>query len=487
MGSGFNFFTNAIDKTPGTAVQWTDIDASADIPIGATGVICKIVNTASTTARGAIRKNGSTSDMTGQVRNFAETWAFCGVDANRIFEAYIAATTMKIYLIGYTTDGTDFLTNWLDRTPGSTGSWQDVDVSADIPSDATGVICLIQNTNTTTIYDGGIRKNGSTDAYPAGDIVNLQYTTQLCGVDASRIFEAYIENTAVKIWLCGYTKAPATFFTNGVERSLGQANQWLDIDVTNDTDPAADGAILHIKNNAASTQTGDVRKNGSTDDNSTNSNQRQTNCKGAAIGMDTSQIFEGRIGSTGVDFFLIGYCKPAAGAIERSVTESMGSISDSVAIALRRDRQVTEAAVSVSDSTERALHRNVQVAEPSIAVADSPVSTRIFSKELSEALGVPSDLVQVILTRDTQVSEPAISVSDGVIADKAGAGQTLERSPLESIGAISDSVQTQITRIRNIVETLGYAFDSVLVTAEGHILVRISKRDKKPPDYLTVS
>ena len=313
MGSGFNFFLNAIDVTPSTAGAWVDVDVSSYIPSGSTGVILKIVNTsAASTYGGEVRKNGSTDNFSLIVGASYTRYAFVGVDENRIFEAYIASTLVKIYLIGYCDENVGFFTNAIDKTPSTTGSWVDIDASANIPNDATGVICLLYNSGASNYY-GGIRKNGSTDTFTYGIMAsNRRYVYQLCGVDENRIFEGQIENTVMKIMLIGYTKSPITFFTNGIDKSITTTNTWVDIDVTAETESTADGAILFIKNTATSTTyKGDVRKNGSTDNHTANTKLYFTECRGAAIGMDSDQIFEGWIDNTAVKFYLIGYCKPA--------------------------------------------------------------------------------------------------------------------------------------------------------------------------------
>jgi hypothetical protein len=320
VGSGFNFFTNVIDKTP-AAGSWQDIDCSANVPAGSTGVIVKIVNTGASAYRGEIRKNGSTDSFTLTLAADYQRYAFIGLDGSYILEAYIGNTAVKIYLIGYADENCAFFDNAVDKTPAVVGSWQDVDASADIPADATGVICLIHNTAITD-YSAGIRKNGSTDVYPYGFIVaNNRFIYQLCGVDASRLFEANIQNASVKIELLGYTKDPVTFFTNGVDESLATISAWTDIDLTADTDPIADGVILQLKNSSASVNYfGDVRKNGSTDDHSGDSRFALSECRGAAIGLDSEQILEGWINNIALDFYVIGYCKPTSGT--KDVTDS---------------------------------------------------------------------------------------------------------------------------------------------------------------------
>lgn len=122
MGSGFNFFTNGIDVTPSTTGSWVDVDVSAYIPEGSTGVILKIMNTGTATYNVGVRKNGSSDNFGLYIPNTYARHAFVGVDSNRIFEAYIGSTSVKIYLAGYCDSAVDFFTNAVDKTPSTIGS-----------------------------------------------------------------------------------------------------------------------------------------------------------------------------------------------------------------------------------------------------------------------------------------------------------------------------------------------------------------------------
>ena len=339
MGSGFNFFTNVIDKTPGTAGSWQDVDVSGNgVPSGATGVILKIVNT-SATGRAEARKNGSSDDFGLNLPANYFRFAFVGLDENRVFEAYVGNTNIKIYLIGYCDENCGFFTNAIEKTVTADDTWRDIDASGDIPAGATGAVCCLYNDSTSTDYYVGIRKNGSISTLTRGRCTyNRRYTFQLCGVDGNRVFEGLRGNTAVHIMLIGYTKNPITFFTDPVDKSLSQTSQWTDIDVTNDTDPAADGAILFMRNSSSSTNPyGDSRKNGSSDDHSTYGRFAYNECRGAAVGLDAGQVFEGWIDNTVLDFYLIGYCKPSA--ILKEVTDSVG-LADNVTV--NKVLQITE-------------------------------------------------------------------------------------------------------------------------------------------------
>jgi hypothetical protein len=137
-----------VDVSPGATGAWTDVDVSANVPVGATGVILLMVNTRGFADDIGARKNGSTDDrhdsFTGHVG------AGVGIDANRKFEAYIGTALDIIYLIGYTMTGVTFFTNGVDKSLGGAGAWTDIDCSAEAPS-AIGLI--FENTAPAPIMD----------------------------------------------------------------------------------------------------------------------------------------------------------------------------------------------------------------------------------------------------------------------------------------------------------------------------------------------
>jgi len=187
-------------------------------------------------------------------------------------------------------------------TPGSSGSWQDVDVSGSIPSGATGVILHLVN-NSASNRDIGIRKNGSTDAR-LQDLVKSGHCWMAIGVDGSRIFEAYVESTTdLDVYLVGYTMSGVTFNTNATDKSLGTTGAWTDIDCSTEA-PSAIGLIFEVGEPVLAKSYG-LRKNSSTDDRYYD--LWRHNAYGAIIGCDANQIVEGKISATDVNFYLLGY------------------------------------------------------------------------------------------------------------------------------------------------------------------------------------
>lgn len=294
-----------VEVTPGS-VNWQDVDVSAHIPEGATGVILHVVNTSPSAAYAlGLRKNGSSDNRTTSFTNTTHCWAMIGVDASRIFEAYVGQTTSQdIYLVGYTMSGVTFATNATDKSLGDTGSWEEIDCSTPAP-DAIGLIFEI----TSAWKQMGLRKNGSSDD-------RYKYTTNhncfsaVIGCDDSQICEGKISSTDVDFWLVGYITDGVTFNLNATDLSLGTAVQWLDLTALPDESPAM--AIIEVASTAGYAY--GLRKDGSEED-------IYRHCWAHAWGIiePDSLIIEGKIQNLVMDFFLVGY------ATAVTITEKTGS------------------------------------------------------------------------------------------------------------------------------------------------------------------
>jgi len=196
----------------------------------------------------------------------------------------------------------------VDISPETAGSWQDADLSSYLPAGATGAMFHV--VAGTSDYDFGCRKNGSTDdRYEDGAKASTHFWAS-CGVDANRVCEIRIENVAIVVYLVGYFTSDAVFFTNATDKSITGTASWSDIDISSDTGTdTAVGAIFEIySTSGAAYYNMGLRKNGSTDA-MTDQMYRHA---WAIIGVDGSEILEGYIGNTAVDFYLQGYIKTNA-------------------------------------------------------------------------------------------------------------------------------------------------------------------------------
>ena len=190
----------------------------------------------------------------------------------------------------------------VEVTPGVSASWETVDLSAYLPAGATGAIMRFKNVNESNPTNTfGLRMPGSTD-----NVTDLIYNNAqlwaMSGVDAGRNVEVTLGDvTTMEAWVTGYTTAGVTFFTNGIDKSLGSTNTWLPIDIS--ADPGGDtaiGAIVEI--DGVWQKDFGLRKKGSSDEVFVHGRHIWT-----LVGVDGSEIFEDKVNSTSYGFFVVGY------------------------------------------------------------------------------------------------------------------------------------------------------------------------------------
>lgn len=289
-----------VEVTPGST-GWQDVDVSAHIPVGATGVILHIVNTnTGTDYNTGLRKNGSTDARIAKTRKYSHFWAMIGVDSNRVFEAYIGNTTyIDIYLVGYTVSGVTFFTNAYDKSLSVYNSWEDIDCHTECPG-AVGLIFESPNPNP---YVSGFRNNGSTDDRRA--VGWYGHVWWVVGCDSNQICEMYAGDSTVDCYLIGYITDGAVFNVNATDLSLGSTGSYIDLAAL----PANSVMGFIEVLTGGSSYSYALRKNGS-------SESLYYDCTwhhNAIVECDDSGIIEGKIENTSVDFFLLGYATKSSG------------------------------------------------------------------------------------------------------------------------------------------------------------------------------
>jgi len=130
-----------------------------------------------------------------------------------------------------------------------------------------------------------------------------------------------------------------------------------------------------------------------------------------------------------------------------SVSEPLGSSSDSVGYTLRRTVSISEPSISMSDSPTYTLRRDKAVSEPTITVSDGIVRVLWAYRTVSEPSISASDAVTRGLFRSISVSETSISVTDST-----GYMFYRGRVPSESLGSVSDIVGYNVRRVITISE-----------------------------------
>lgn len=283
-----------VEITPGSASAWVDADLSALIPSGATGISLHIENSGADLAVG-FRKNGSTDNRIQSIVAAGHFFAQIGVDGSRIVELYVGSTTsVSVWLTGYYESEAVFLTNGVDKSTATTGSWVDVVISSDTGAD-TAIVAFVEIVRT-GIHDVGLRKNGSTDNRVVSPGL---HGFGVVGVDGSEIFEQQISNAALDIFLVGYVKSGAVFYDNGIDRSLSTTGAWTDLAAL--PSGAVAGIYESIGSSSVANDTG-LRKNGSSE-----AIIWILRHNWPIVECDASQLVEMWIETTAVDIFELGY------------------------------------------------------------------------------------------------------------------------------------------------------------------------------------
>ncbi|MHC4422913.1 MAG: hypothetical protein ACYS1E_20315, partial [Planctomycetota bacterium] len=310
----FNWFDPVIDYSQHDGSStWVDVDVSADVPAGATGVMVEVKTEGSSDDQFAIRKKlaaGGDEWMWGPttIKNDTHTWFIVGVDSNRVFEVKEGDNDIDIYLLGYTTDGVTLFDNAVDMGVGA-GTWEDVDVGAHAGSDtAIGGIFVIQNTGGSQGWS--IRMNGASDnrgshcpgGSAGGDLRTDMSTLAIVGLDGGELCEACIESTGVKVYLVGYVTAGAVFFQEPIQGTV--AISYTDNDITPHigTDDA-NGALVQIWTDFDDRHQTGIRMNGAGHD-----FDKWTSNQFAPVAVDADDIFEFETDDTdGIEIWLYGY------------------------------------------------------------------------------------------------------------------------------------------------------------------------------------
>lgn len=201
------------------------------------------------------------------------------------------------------------------------GSFQDVDLDSfvTVPSGATGCVIIVHNPSATD-YSSDVRANGSTDSHAVTHPNNSWYAYAVKLDSADNIVEVNISNTALKVYVRDFFGSESVFNTNGVAKSLAGSGAWTDVDISANTGAdTAIGAYFKAHSVGGSRLYG-FRKNGSTDNRVTEGDNGL-----AIIGVDASEICEGQINDTDMDFYLMGYCTTQAAFDTNATDKSIGS------------------------------------------------------------------------------------------------------------------------------------------------------------------
>ncbi len=303
-GAVFNYISPPVDVTP-AAGAWNDVNVSAYVPVGTTGVIIQMYNPTGSGYHFGVRNNTSSDTWmlagTGKTALAGASGFFTvGVDGSRIFDCYVENTACKAYLVGYTNTGVTFFTNGVNKSLGSGGgTWTDINISGDTGANtAIGAIFIVKNVSATA-DNYGLRKKGSSDTRYQG-LMAGHATGAIIGVDSAEICQMAIFDTNVDAYLVGYVTKGAVFHTNSTLYAV-TTGAYRDADITPSIGgDDANGAIVEFFG-ASGYSTG-IRANGQTYD-----YYGFMQHEWAVTAIDSNDIFEQQISNNNQDCYLVGY------------------------------------------------------------------------------------------------------------------------------------------------------------------------------------
>ncbi|GAI75696.1 unnamed protein product, partial [marine sediment metagenome] len=221
-------------------------------------------------------------------------WAMIGVNGDRVFQCYVANANIKVYLTGYTSSGVTFFDNAIQCDPG-TGAWENVDVSAHVPADTIGVILMVEAD--TGGAEVGLRPPTSAEDRKA------ECKRPFLGITgcSSQEFGAYRESASIHFCLVGYITDGVVFFDTEKDYSLAATGSWEGIDCSGDA-PDAVMLLFDVRLIGTGTLSFGLRKDASAAEQYLKGRWRQ-----AVIACSDAQVVQGKIETTDVDFYLVGY------------------------------------------------------------------------------------------------------------------------------------------------------------------------------------
>ena len=234
------FLANWQALSPTISNAFVDVDISAYVSASATGITLKATNTSGSDKNFGFRNNGST-DSRNQQLNSGDWITFnVGVDGSQICEILLQfGWTGVVYLVGFFEGDATLNVDADDLSTASTSSWVDADIST-LTGAETALAAILESrwNGFGTTADFGLRKNGSTDARFA---TNAQlHAGAVIGVDGSEIFEQYIADAKIDVFLLGWMTSNVTMHTNGIDRSTTTTASY---EAITSPDADADGAI----------------------------------------------------------------------------------------------------------------------------------------------------------------------------------------------------------------------------------------------------
>ncbi|MCH8310524.1 MAG: hypothetical protein IIB17_08525 [Chloroflexi bacterium] len=352
---GFTWFTNAFDISLSTTGSWQDIDVSTELPAGATGAIVEVVNTGTSTFSGILRGKEDTRDYMSNpsyeaMEKGTLRWQIVKLDDNLIIQGFIDDTDVEFQLLGYTSGADpEYNTTPINVTPGTTGSWTTVDVSAFVDADADGVILSIDSIdNKSKKY--GIREAGSSFSKTDRKVPPYGQTMYVVGIDDSDQFDAYIDNSNIFIFLVAQTKGSVVYYTDDEAVSDPSTGSWQTLDADDYVTPSlpsnANGLMLYVDNSDKKKSYNFGVRNASSTDTWTGTIPKKHHMQ-VAIGINDAHLFEEYINHTDIDVSIAAYTRSSQLEVHADVDilirKANGIVRDIIGVNVANTSNITSA------------------------------------------------------------------------------------------------------------------------------------------------
>lgn len=331
-------FITRQDVTP-TSGSWETIDVTSYVGTDSgsvAGVLLKVVNESLTEYTLGLRKYGSSGTITKVLEDKSWQQFAIGVDSSDRFEANISNTAVKIYLEGYfLTSEAVFFDDWEthDKTPGTTGSLQLVDISSDTGTDTAKVAIFICVNNNASTGDADVSTQIYNDTTDIKGLVNAgDIRCFWTGVDSSERCNVLAGTSDIKIYLAGYLKANVTALSSLISYDITNANyrSFYDLDLSPNV-PAGSNGVLLIGGDLGGTSTElmyGARKNGDTIDPYTGLGWDTSNGMYGLIEIDSNRVIEVKSETSAVLMWIFGYTNEPSNDYSISTAHEDSGISD---------------------------------------------------------------------------------------------------------------------------------------------------------------
>jgi len=399
-------FIDPVDVSPSTLNTFVDIDVSAHVPVTATGVMVRIVNTAAVTTLVFVRPNGSTSWPTLELEAGTHTMIQCGV-VSQIFEIYSDNAGLIFYIEGFFESDAEFYINPPVVSTNVASTWTDVDISTYTSGAPVAAMLVVNSTNYNLKFIGH-RVKGSTDNFS-----NAPYggAGMIVGVDASQTYQEYQSWAGgCDVWLMGVILSDYVPHVNRINRALATTGAYTNLPAL----PAgAIGASYYIDNTAPATNRKfNLRKEGAS---RPDLYYKLRDASHLISELNSSQICEGKIESTNVDFWEIGYFEgvvvgattiTASDLLSNTITDSstnllLSSLGDNLATSIT-DSSASVLLSSVVDVCDLNITEEVQSISVVLSSADI-ITAAIFEAQDSVLLSSRSDALTIAIAESVSI------------------------------------------------------------------------------------